>query len=129
MFQNPQADLQAQDRCHRMGQNKPVVVYRFCSKNSIDERILNFATAKRKLEKMIIGSGSFSRTTTLNISNIEELLNLLKSSEYTKKIQPNGFILSDEELDAILDRSDMYNSAPITLTSQSAEHFKVVTNS
>jgi len=57
MFQNPQVDLQAQDRCHRMGQTKPVVVYRFCSKNTIDERILNFATAKRKLEKMIIGSG------------------------------------------------------------------------
>lgn len=57
MFQNPQVDLQAQDRCHRMGQTKPVVVYRFTTKNTIDERILNFATAKRKLEKMIIGSG------------------------------------------------------------------------
>ncbi|XP_060841457.1 lymphoid-specific helicase-like [Rhopalosiphum padi] len=126
---NPQVDLQAQDRCHRMGQNKPVVVYRFCSKNTIDERILNFATAKRKLEKMIIGSGSFSRTTTLTLSSIEELMNLLKSSEYTKTMQPNGFILSDEELDAILDRSDMQNSAPITHASQSAEHFKVLTNS
>lgn len=128
---NPQVDLQAQDRCHRMGQTKPVVVYRFCSKNTIDEKILNFATAKRKLEKMIIGSGSFSRTTSLNMSSIEELTSLLNSSEYTKKIQPNGFILSDEELDAILDRSDMYNSnsAPMTLASQSAEHFKVLTNS
>ena len=25
---NPQADLQAQDRCHRIGQKRPVVVYR-----------------------------------------------------------------------------------------------------
>lgn len=57
MFQNPQADVQAQDRCHRMGQTKPVVVYRFICKNTFDERILTFATAKRKLEKMIIGSG------------------------------------------------------------------------
>ncbi|XP_060867780.1 lymphoid-specific helicase-like isoform X3 [Metopolophium dirhodum] len=126
---NPQVDLQAQDRCHRMGQTKPVVVYRFCSKNTIDERILNFATAKRKLEKMIIGSGSFSRTATLTMSSIEDLMTLLKSSEYTKKIQPNGFILSDEELDAILDRSDMYNSASMTLASHTAEHFKVLTNS
>lgn len=57
MFQNPQSDLQAQDRCHRMGQDKPVVVYRFCSKNTVDERILERACAKRKLEKMIIGNG------------------------------------------------------------------------
>lgn len=57
MFQNPQCDLQAQDRCHRMGQALPVVVYRLCSKNSVDEKILERASAKRKLEKMIIGSG------------------------------------------------------------------------
>lgn len=57
MFQNPQSDLQAQDRCHRMGQKNPVVVYRFCSKNTVDERILERATAKRKLEKIIISSG------------------------------------------------------------------------
>lgn len=40
-----------------------------------------------------------------------------------------SIVLSDEELDAILDRSDMYNSAPMTHASQSAEHFKVLTNS
>lgn len=57
MFQNPQCDLQAQDRCHRMGQEKPVVVYRLCSKNTVDERILERAGAKRKLEKIIIGNG------------------------------------------------------------------------
>lgn len=57
LFQNPQCDLQAQDRCHRMGQEKPVVVYRFCSKNTVDESILESAVAKRKLEKMVISNG------------------------------------------------------------------------
>lgn len=57
VFQNPQSDLQAQDRCHRMGQEKPVVVYRLCSKNTVDERILERACAKKKLEKMIMGNG------------------------------------------------------------------------
>lgn len=41
-----------------MGQNKPVVVYRFCTKNTIDEKILERAGAKRKLEKIIIGNGN-----------------------------------------------------------------------
>jgi len=49
--------MQAQDRCHRMGQERPVIVYRLCSKNTIDERILERACAKRKLEKMVIGGG------------------------------------------------------------------------
>jgi len=57
VFQNPQSDLQAQNRCHRMGQEKPVVVYRLCSKNTVDEKILERASAKRKLEKIIMGSG------------------------------------------------------------------------
>uniref|UniRef100_A0A8C7N8D2 Proliferation-associated SNF2-like protein n=1 Tax=Oncorhynchus kisutch TaxID=8019 RepID=A0A8C7N8D2_ONCKI len=51
---NPQADLQAQDRCHRIGQTKPVVVYRLVTANTIDQKILERASAKRKLEKMVI---------------------------------------------------------------------------
>ncbi|KAL7990365.1 hypothetical protein Chor_013795 [Crotalus horridus] len=51
---NPQSDLQAQDRCHRIGQTKPVVVYRFVTVNTIDQKIVERAAAKRKLEKLII---------------------------------------------------------------------------
>ncbi|KAM4615503.1 lymphoid-specific helicase isoform 2-T2 [Polymixia lowei] len=51
---NPQADLQAQDRCHRIGQTKPVVVYRLVTANTIDQKILERASAKRKLEQMVI---------------------------------------------------------------------------
>jgi len=52
--QNPQSDLQAQDRCHRIGQTKPVVVYRLVTANTIDQKIVERAAAKRKLEKLII---------------------------------------------------------------------------
>ena len=51
---NPQQDLQAQDRAHRIGQTKPVMVYRLVTANTIDEKIVERAAAKRKLEKMII---------------------------------------------------------------------------
>lgn len=53
-LQNPQADLQAQDRCHRLGQTKPVVVYRLVTANTIDQKIVERASAKRKLEQMVI---------------------------------------------------------------------------
>ncbi|XP_050422479.1 lymphoid-specific helicase-like isoform X2 [Adelges cooleyi] len=128
---NPQVDLQAQDRCHRMGQEKPVVVYRLCCKNTIDEKILTRATAKRKLEKIVIGSGTFNnRSSKLSLTSIEELLTLLESSDYNKKIQSNGFIFTDEELDALLDRSDlMIEATSKTTTSKPVGHFKVVSSS
>ena len=50
-------DLQAQDRCHRIGQMKPVIVYRFVTANTIDQKIVERASTKRKLEKMIIHKG------------------------------------------------------------------------
>lgn len=59
LFQNPQVDLQAQDRCHRIGQTKPVIVFRLISTGTIDERIVTRAQAKRKLEKVIIQAGQY----------------------------------------------------------------------
>ena len=36
---NPQADLQAMDRAHRIGQKKPVKVFRFVTQDSIEEKV------------------------------------------------------------------------------------------
>lgn len=56
---NPQVDLQAQDRVHRIGQTRPVVVYRFVTAGSIEKRVLDCAGSKRRLEKMVIHKGIF----------------------------------------------------------------------
>eukprot|EP00955_Chlamydomonas_euryale_P043373 352573-Chlamydomonas_euryale.AAC.1 len=37
---NPQMDLQAMDRAHRIGQKKEVHVYRFCTEHSIEEKVI-----------------------------------------------------------------------------------------
>ncbi|EXB53953.1 Helicase swr1 [Morus notabilis] len=44
---NPQIDRQAEDRCHRIGQTKPVTIYRLVTKGTVDENV--YETAKRKL--------------------------------------------------------------------------------
>lgn len=61
---NPQADLQAQDRCHRIGQTKPVVVYRLVTANTIDQKIFERASTKRKLEQMVIHKNQFKGART-----------------------------------------------------------------
>jgi SNF2 family DNA or RNA helicase len=40
---NPQMDLQAMDRAHRIGQKKEVQVFRFCIENSIEEKVRGLA--------------------------------------------------------------------------------------
>lgn len=56
---NPQNDLQAQDRCHRIGQTRPVVVYRLVLKDTVDEMMVERAQAKRCLSKIIISDKKF----------------------------------------------------------------------
>ncbi|XP_046406621.1 lymphoid-specific helicase-like [Ischnura elegans] len=102
---NPQCDFQAIDRCHRIGQTLPVVVYRLITSGTIDERMVELARAKMKLEKMVIEKGQF-RHKDENVSgiSIQELKDLLISGNVSLSIQPNGLVFSDEELDCLLDR-------------------------
>ena len=54
---NPQMDMQAMDRAHRLGQKHPVTVFRLVSKDTIEERILQIQTMKLKLDYLIIERG------------------------------------------------------------------------
>ncbi|XP_023785273.1 lymphoid-specific helicase isoform X3 [Cyanistes caeruleus] len=76
---NPQSDLQAQDRCHRIGQTKPVVVYRLVTANTIDQKIVERAAAKRKLEKLIIHKTYNTKGTNFSIHHLTLFTMLLLS--------------------------------------------------
>jgi len=54
---NPQADLQAMARAHRIGQKNHVMVYRLVSKDTIEEEILERARNKMILEHLVISLG------------------------------------------------------------------------
>ncbi|MDR3628505.1 MAG: DEAD/DEAH box helicase [Ignavibacteriaceae bacterium] len=53
---NPAAEIQATDRAHRIGQNKNVFVYKFITKDSVEEKILHLQEKKKKLVENIITS-------------------------------------------------------------------------
>ncbi|KAK9811037.1 hypothetical protein WJX73_008229 [Symbiochloris irregularis] len=53
---NPQIDKQAEDRCHRLGQTKPVTVYRLVSKGTVDEGIYALAQRKLRLDAAVMGA-------------------------------------------------------------------------
>ena len=56
-MQNPQMDLQAQDRAHRIGQTKPVLIFRLVSRHTIESKIMQRASEKRQLEALVIAKG------------------------------------------------------------------------
>ena len=54
---NPQVDLQAIDRAHRIGQTKPVIIYRFVCEGTVEEKIVERAATKLKIDHLIIQKG------------------------------------------------------------------------
>uniref|UniRef100_A0A8C5XRL1 Proliferation-associated SNF2-like protein n=1 Tax=Microcebus murinus TaxID=30608 RepID=A0A8C5XRL1_MICMU len=133
---NPQSDLQAQDRCHRIGQTKPVVVYRLVTANTIDQKIVERAAAKRKLEKLIIHKNHFKGgqsglNQSKNFLDPKELMELLKSRDYEREVKGSREkVISDKDLELLLDRSDLIDqmnaSGPIK---EKMGIFKILENS
>jgi ATP-dependent DNA helicase len=126
---NPQVDLQAQDRCHRIGQTRPVVVYRLITAGTIDEHIMNIAVYKRRLEKLIVKKGKFKKKATEDELSLAELKEVLESTDYKQVIHPNGLVLSDEEIERLLDRSDLLEETALAATATTVQPSTTVATS
>jgi SNF2 family DNA or RNA helicase len=72
---NPAVEEQASDRAHRMGQTRPVTIYRLIAKNTIEEKIVAMHQHKRDLaDKLLSGNEAASKL------SVEDMLNLLKET-------------------------------------------------
>jgi len=62
---NPAVERQATDRTHRIGQDKPVFVYKLISRGTVEEKILDLQERKRKLvDQLVAGEQSFLKSLT-----------------------------------------------------------------
>jgi len=73
---NPAAESQAIDRTHRIGQTRPVTVYRLVSADTIEEKVVALQENKRKLFSSLLDDGEWQRPL-----DADEIRGLLLDSE------------------------------------------------
>ena len=85
---NPAVDAQAQDRCHRIGQTRPVTIYRLVTESTVEENILKKAKQKKTLNRMVIKDGSF---TTDFLAGLD-LSSLIKKPDLRREAEARSWL-------------------------------------
>ncbi|XP_043096040.1 probable global transcription activator SNF2L1 isoform X1 [Puntigrus tetrazona] len=98
---NPQVDLQAMDRAHRIGQRKPVKVFRLITDNTVEERIVERAEMKLRLDSIVIQQGRL--IDQQNKLGKDEMLQMIRHGA-THVFASKDSELTDEDIDSILER-------------------------
>jgi SWI/SNF-related matrix-associated actin-dependent regulator of chromatin subfamily A member 5 len=99
---NPQVDLQAEDRAHRIGQKKQVYIFRFITENAIEEKVIDRATQKLRLDQLVIQQG---RQAASKKETKEDLVSMIQYGADSIFQSTDSTIVTDD-LDAILSRSE-----------------------
>ncbi|KAG9509780.1 Chromodomain-helicase-DNA-binding protein 7, partial [Fragariocoptes setiger] len=106
---NPQNDLQAQARCHRIGQSKAVKIYRLICRNTYEREMFDKASLKLGLDKAVLQSmntsqkGSALGQTDASLSK-KEVEELLRKGAYGALMDDDnaGDKFCEEDIDQIL---------------------------
>ncbi|CAN8178669.1 unnamed protein product, partial [Coccothraustes coccothraustes] len=115
---NPQNDLQAQARCHRIGQSKAVKVYRLITRNSYEREMFDKASLKLGLDKAVLQSMSGREGSIAGIQQFskKEIEDLLRKGAYAAIMDEDdeGAKFCEEDIEQILLR----RSTTITIESE-----------
>lgn len=106
---NPQADLQAMDRAHRIGQKKQVQVFRFVTDNAIEEKVLERAAQKLRLDQLVIQQGRkgvVDDKKDKKENNKDDLLNMIQHGAQKVFDETDGSKSLDDDIDVILQRGE-----------------------
>uniref|UniRef100_A0A670JA45 Chromodomain helicase DNA binding protein 1 n=1 Tax=Podarcis muralis TaxID=64176 RepID=A0A670JA45_PODMU len=135
---NPQNDLQAQARAHRIGQKKQVNIYRLVTKGSVEEDILERAKKKMVLDHLVIQRMDTTGKTVLHTGsapssstpfNKEELSAILKfgAEELFKELEGEEQEPQEMDIDEILKRAETRENetGPLSVGDELLSQFKV----
>ncbi|CAL5395639.1 unnamed protein product [Camellia sinensis] len=99
---NPQVDLQAQDRAHRIGQTKEVQVFRFCTEYTIEEKVIERAYKKLALDALVIQQGRLAEQKTVNKDDLLQMVRFGAEMVFSSK----DSTITDEDIDRIIAKGE-----------------------
>eukprot|EP00463_Aulacantha_scolymantha_P003632 TRINITY_DN4501_c0_g1_i1.p1 TRINITY_DN4501_c0_g1~~TRINITY_DN4501_c0_g1_i1.p1 ORF type:complete len:345 (-),score=83.68 TRINITY_DN4501_c0_g1_i1:247-1182(-) len=98
---NPQNDKQAIARAHRIGQTKPVTIYRLISEETVEERIVQRAQKKLYLNKVVVDQDENKKGSNTKLTMKEMISMLTFGSQFTNE----GIDIDHFSLEELLERS------------------------
>jgi SWI/SNF-related matrix-associated actin-dependent regulator of chromatin subfamily A member 5 len=102
---NPQMDMQAIDRAHRIGQKSTVQIFRFCTENSVEEKVIQKAYKKLQLDALVIQQGRIQQQDQNKQVGKEDLLSMVRYGA-EKIFDSTESSVTDEDVDAIIAKGE-----------------------
>ncbi|XP_063275976.1 chromodomain-helicase-DNA-binding protein 1-like isoform X2 [Prinia subflava] len=99
---NPQNDLQAIARAHRIGQHKPVKIIRLIGRDTVEEIIYRRAASKLRLTNAVVEGGQFALGAPKPQGTAELQLSEILKFGLDKLLSSEGSTVQDVELENIL---------------------------
>ncbi|KAH9488281.1 choline dehydrogenase 5 [Bulinus truncatus] len=107
---NPHNDIQAFSRAHRIGQANKVMIYRFVTRNSVEERITQVAKRKMMLTHLVVRPGLGNKGGAMSKKELDDILKfgteeLFKDDEGAKEGSEDRIVYDMEAIRKLLDRT------------------------
>ncbi len=129
---NPHNDIQALSRAHRIGQKNKVMIYRFVTRNTVEERVTQVAKKKMMLTHLVVQPGMGGKA-NLSKKEIDDILKfgteeLFQEGEVNEEGESkNDIVYDDKAVSSLLDRSQEGIEEKESWANEYLSSFKVAT--
>ncbi|KAJ3233024.1 hypothetical protein HDU81_002538 [Chytriomyces hyalinus] len=101
---NPHQDIQAVARVHRIGQTKPVLIYKLFTRDTVEASIIERSTSKLVLDKIVVGAMDEENVDTKELSSILKVGAKKLFEESDDAAQDSVAKFDDAAIERLIDR-------------------------
>ncbi|XP_067644936.1 chromodomain-helicase-DNA-binding protein Mi-2 homolog isoform X3 [Eurosta solidaginis] len=103
---NPHNDIQAFSRAHRIGQANKVMIYRFVTRNSVEERVTQVAKRKMMLTHLVVRPGMGGKGANFTKQELDDILRFGTEELFKMDEKEEAIHYDDKAVAELLDRSN-----------------------
>lgn len=103
---NPHNDIQALSRAHRIGQANKVMIYRFVTRNSVEERVTQVAKRKMMLTHLVVRPGMGGKGANFTKQELDDILRFGTEELFKEEEKEEAIHYDDKAVAELLDRSN-----------------------